>query len=307
MRSPGLQTRSAELLMALRWLLLPFLLGLGACAGGPATDRPAPAPASSTLQVAVQAFNQRDYPAALALFQSITMQPSHPDMVAACKALGVMYSRGLGIERDLGVGTRYIRRAAEGGDAESQAEMARRYDFAIGVQRDTGQIVHWAQQASLQGNPQGHQYMGWAHHFGIGVEQSLQAAVAYYELAVAGGDPIAQNNLAVLLQKGEGVPQDMDRALQLFEASAVQGFAAAQIQLGVLHFRGEQVPQSMETAEYWLTQAADRGHALGAFLLAEVLESRGQLDAARARYQQAVSGGVEQAHGALKRLETSSP
>lgn len=305
-----------------RRLLIPCLLALpvllAGCAGEtrtPAGAAPTPAPAqrattptpSGDLQIAVEAFNNKDYPAALALFQSISMQPGHPDAVAANKALGVMHSRGLGTERDPAVGTRYIRQAALGGDAESQAEMARRYDFAIGVERDTAQILHWAQLASAQGNPQGHQYMGWAHHFGIGVPQDLATAIGYYEMAVAGNDPIAQNNLAVLLQKGEGVPQDINRALMLFEASANQGFPAAQIQLGLLHFQSDSVPQNLEVARYWLQKAAQGGHALGAYFYGQLLESEWQVDAARIQYRRAANAGIEQAAEALQRLENSRP
>ncbi len=292
--------------------LLALIAG---CAGdAPRQEPPPPAPSAATaapvhgdLQVAVEAFNNKDFPAALALFQSITVQPGHPDAVAANKALGVMYSRGMGVERDLGVGTHHIRLAAVGGDAESQAEMARRYDFAIGVERDTDQILHWARRASEQDNPQGHQYMGWAHHFGVGVERDLGTAIGYYEMAVAGNDPIAQNNLAVLLQKGEGVPQDIDRALQLFEASAAQDFPAAQIQLGLLYFRGDSVPENRDLARYWLQRAAQSNHALGAFFYAQLLESEWQMDAARIQYRRAANAGIEQAVEALQRLESSGP
>lgn len=289
--------------------LRTFFFSLALLAGCAATPEPAPPvdPVSEELRYAVAAFNNRDYPAALSLFEVIVQQPGHRDWVAANKALGVMYTRGLGVEPDHGVGTRYIRRAAEGGDAESQAEMARRYDFGVGVERDPQQILHWAGLAAAQGNPQGQQYMGWAHHFGIGVEENLETAVSYYQAAAAGGDPIAQNNLAVLYQKGQGVPQDLAYALSLFESSARQGFTAAQIQLGLLYFQGQQVPRDPELARHWLQQAAGNGSALGAYFYGQLLESEQAIQAAREQYRQAAAGGVEQAVTALQRLEASAP
>ncbi len=95
---------------------------------------------------------------------------------------------------DLSVSELWLSRAAAGGLAQAQFELA-----LAQLEQDAGSAVRNLQRAASQGHAGASQRLGEFHHVGLHVERDPQQAAAYYATAVAKGSVVATNNLAWLL------------------------------------------------------------------------------------------------------------
>src|SRR5690606_13071124 len=86
-------------------------------------------------------------------------------------------------------------------------------------------------------------------------------------------------------------------AAEWWRIAAVAGSAAAAHSLGRHHRERGDEP----TAEYWLRQAAESGHVLGAYALADLLEHRGE-EGAEEWFRSAAERGHREAAYRVARL-----
>ena len=65
-----------------------------------------------------------------------------------------------------------LRRAAEEGDAQKQAELGHAYYFGLGLAQSYADAAKWFQLAAAQGHAQAQYNLGLCYEFGRGVPQS---------------------------------------------------------------------------------------------------------------------------------------
>ena len=63
-----------------------------------------------------------------------------------------MYDLGYGIEQDKTKAVEWYRKAAEQGNAISQANLGRMYENGYGIEQDKTKAVEWYRKAAEQGN-----------------------------------------------------------------------------------------------------------------------------------------------------------
>ena len=63
-----------------------------------------------------------------------------------------MYNNGQGVPKDDTAAVKWFRKAAEGGDAKAQYELARAYATGEGVRRDSTEALRWYRKAAEQGD-----------------------------------------------------------------------------------------------------------------------------------------------------------
>jgi len=80
-------------------------------------------------------------------------------------------------------------------------------------------------------------------------------------------DAEEQINLAVKYYNGEGVQQDYAKAVYWITRAAEQGHAAAQNSLGLCYYNGEGVQQDYAKAANWYMKAAEQGYAAAQYNL----------------------------------------
>lgn len=121
-------------------------------------------------------------------------------------------------------------------------------------------------------------------------------------------DLAAMRNVAVMLRTGKGVKKDPKAALRIMTRAADAGLFTAQADVADMLLKGEAGPPDPKAALPWLILAAKQGHPLAAYELAQLYEEGTvvprDLDAARALYQAAAAGGVDDAR---KRLAALGP
>jgi uncharacterized protein len=126
-------------------------------------------------------------------------------------------------------------------------------------------------------------------------------------------DLAAMRNEALMLRKGMGVEKDPKKAEEMYTRAAQGGLATAAADLGEMLLKGEAGPPDVKAAFPWLVSAADAGHPIAAFELAELYESGVKdivprnTEVARKLYERAAAGGMEEAKQRLKSLPQEEP
>jgi uncharacterized protein len=200
--------------------------------------------------------------------------------------LGMMYSTGLGIEKDDAAAFRWIHKAAEQGHAEAEFIIGLMFDEGRGTAKDEGEAVKWYRKAADHSEPRAQHQLARAYALGHGVAENPQEAIRWYTLAAEQGVVQAQSSLGLLYDSGTGVHRDAKEALRwylkaadrgdaeaqffagliykedfknakeavrLFRSAAAQGNAAAQISLGIMCAYGRGTLKNYVEAYKWLT------------------------------------------------------
>ncbi len=175
--------------------------------------------------------------------------------------------------------------AASAGEPKALFEVGMRYSNGRGVTRDMVQAGTWFKAAADLGFAPAQYSYGSLLEKGIGVERDVPAAAGWYEKAAAQGNARAMHNLAVINAMGNPpeVQPDMDRAVEWFKQAADFGIKDSQFNLGILNGQGMGVPQNLEEAYKWFAIAAKTGDTDAAAKRDEVAEAMGQGDLDRAR------------------------
>jgi uncharacterized protein len=123
------------------------------------------------------------------------------------------------------------------------------------------------------GDPQAEYELARLYHFGEYGARDLPAAFKWYSKAAERGHVGAQYGLGTMYAKGEAVTQDYFRAAEWYRLAAnLGGIADAQVALGDLYFQGRGVPHDVAEAREWFRKAAERGHPVGQYRLAAMMQ-----------------------------------
>ena len=193
--------------------------------------------------------------------------PSRP-LLTAQNNLGMMYSSGDGMPRDIAKALGWFRRAADAGSAEAQNNLATKYALGDGVPQDSAEALRLYRIAAGKGDVTAQYNLGVIYTEGRIVPRDGAEAARWYRKAAERGSPQAQNNLAALHVEGLGVAKDDVEAAKWYRKSADQGFATAQVNLGALYARGAGVPKDLVEAYAWILIGRAKGEPKAVELLA---------------------------------------
>ena len=94
--------------------------------------------------------------------------------------------------------------AAEKGHVDAQAALGELYNRGIGINRNAQEAAKWYRLAAEQGHLDAQVTLGWMYNAGTGVPQDFMEAIKWFEMAAEQGHPGAQNNLGVLYRQERG-------------------------------------------------------------------------------------------------------
>ncbi len=97
--------------------------------------------------------------------------------------LGIMYLRGIGIDKSAEKALSYFEEAAEKDYAPALSQIAYIYFNGNGVDVDYVQAVYYEKLAAAQGYAPSQINLGYLYENGLGVEKNLETALSYYKLA----------------------------------------------------------------------------------------------------------------------------
>jgi TPR repeat protein len=96
--------------------------------------------------------------------------------------LGRCYEYGDAVSRDYEEAVRWYRKAAEQGDSLAQFSLGRCYAEGKGVTKDESEAVKWYKKSADQGDKVGQYFLGMSYAFGLGVPENLVEGYALWNL-----------------------------------------------------------------------------------------------------------------------------
>jgi TPR repeat protein len=219
-------------------------------------DSPTVAAAQPVAQSCQEAFDAKSWPAAATL----CAKEARAGSVTAQRNLGVMYDRGVGVERDPALAARGLRAAAESGNRDAAVQLGAMDENGRGVAADPAQSVSWYRRAALLGDREAQVKVGKAYEAGAGVASDMGEALTWYRKAAGQGDAWAQNYIGFLYGNGKGVPHDDIEALKWFRQAATNGNAQAEYNVGFMYANGRGVRRDDAEAVRWYRLAARDGY-----------------------------------------------
>ena len=190
---------------------------------------------------------------------------------AAQTLVAEIYSRGLGVRRDLVTAIEWYEKAAERKVPEAQFQLAMLLVSGIEEFADEDRAFRLLREAADAGNRMAQfNYAQMLAHREPG-RAGVEKALVYYERAAEAGVPDAQYAMAQAYFYGAGGrPLDAARAHEWLELAAQQNFDTAQIELGSMLVEGLGVERDAEAGFGWLERAATAGNAAAQNRLAKL-------------------------------------
>ena len=179
--------------------------------------------------------------------------------------LGLLYSEGLGIEKDEMVAFALIQAAAIQGYAPAQYMLGLFYENGIGIEKDEEQAFLLYQKAAHLGYSDAQFHLGVCYKKGIGVEANLEKVIHYVELAANQGNSHALFCLSVYYHMGMGVEVDLKKAFHYLELAADLGNIQALFSLSLYYQIGIGTEIDLKKAFHYAKLVADLGHSLARY------------------------------------------
>jgi len=117
---------------------------------------------------------------------------------------------------------------AEDNYKSSQFNLGVMYSAGKGVEKDLSKAFYWYERAAKSGHTKSQYGIAWMYHNGVGVEKDISKAVFWYKEAAEYEDKAAMFALGVMYYNGSnGLKKDKVKALELIRGSANQGYSKA--------------------------------------------------------------------------------
>ncbi len=147
---------------------------------------------------------------------------------------------------------------AEAGDAKARYNLGLLFQKGLGVEKNLQQARLLFEAAAKQGDADAQYQIGYIFYQGLGVFRSNKEALYWWRKAAAQNHPRAQYNLGIFNAYGIGIQMDHARARELWRASAEQGEREAIKVMIRIHQSGEFGAEvSAEQAAYWKGKLAN--------------------------------------------------
>jgi TPR repeat protein len=146
---------------------------------------------------------------------------------------------GAGVEKDDTEAAKWLLKAAERGDADSQRNLAVLYHKGTGVAQDDVRAIEWFSRAAEQGHRDAQALLGEMYYVGWGSSQNYQEAFRWFTCAAEQGQVQAQTKVGLMLAAGgdlddprpeHNVPQDYVSAYMWLDLAAASGEPTAKLE-----------------------------------------------------------------------------
>ena len=195
----------------------------------------------------------------------------------AQNALGRSYLRGVGIKQNHSTAIKWLERAANQGNVNSQFTLADFFHSAGNSQRDRQKAAFWAVVMSRKGKSKTdriksliNKILSKAKPNELEKAQAMAAAfVSVKELSndklktlAEEGNPRAQHTIGLRLITGtEGLQRSPKTAIEWWLRSAKQGWGPSQANLVNVYSRGRNIPKDLVQAYFWAQVAYKNGES----------------------------------------------
>lgn len=175
------------------------LVSVTAAAGGLTTPAKSPSEVSSSVAPSpptkIQKTTEIDFNKGNAAFRAneyakarhIWMPLAEQGHTQAQYAVGRLYEKGNGVERDFATAAKWYRLAAENNHADSQYRLSVGYAYGLGLKKDESLALVWLRKAANNGQKRAQKVLGRAYEEGrLGLSVDSEKAKYWYDKAESG-------------------------------------------------------------------------------------------------------------------------
>jgi TPR repeat protein len=174
-------------------------------------------------------------------------------------AMGLLHMQGLGVPSSPEEAVTWFRRAAEGGYADAQEELAYAYERGVGVTQNLEESKRWRQKAILGGSQLAQQRSEQAVKAAQRQSQWEQEQRARYEaLREATKDGSAKSKITLAYYLGRSNSKEV---IEWLQKAIDQGSAEAQYKLGIVYWYQQSGTSDPAHGLQLIRRAAALGHA----------------------------------------------
>lgn len=184
-----------------------------------------------------------------------------------------VFSKGMGYYQsgDIASALPHLQKDARANDPEAAYILGLLYSNGDGVERNLSMALGWFQRAASNGSANAAFHLGDAHRLALGTPQDIKKSIVWYTRAADDGIPKAAQALARIYRLGDGVRRDYATAIHWLELAASHNYAPAHHELGRLHLDGIGISKDTQTAAHYFELASENGHIPARYDLAELL------------------------------------
>lgn len=215
--------------------------------------------AIADFETAVAAVSLGDYMTARREFESLAKRGDPRGK----NGLGVLYTRGWGVEQDLGKAVGLFREAAKKGLRAAENNLGEMYMRGLGVDQNYRKAFEWCLRAAEKGDSDAQNNLGVMYAEGLGVEQDFAAAMTWFQKSAKQGNVEAQANVGHLFRAGDGVGRDYVLAYAWYGIAAAGGLdMGVQFRESVAEFLNEEELEQARGIARDLYHKYTRNHAV---------------------------------------------
>lgn len=181
--------------------------------------------------------------------------------VVAQREVGVRYSKGIGVAKNLNSAFKWFKQAAKSGDVAAMVALGNCYKNGEGASVDAARAAGWYETAAEKGDPIGKFEWGCCLEAGEGVKKDEARAEGLFKIAAEKGHPAAHTKLGLMSKNNAGV------AASWFYKAAKLHDAEGQYRYAKCLDDGIGVRKNIAEAAVWYEKASDQGHFLAKFEL----------------------------------------
>ena len=177
---------------------------------------------------------------------------------AAFSALwvGNLHNRGLGVPKNLALGTEWFKTAAELGSMDAMFNLALAYQQGDGTKVNYTLAHDWYEKAAAKDSAIAMRQLGWMYYNGTGRRRDYVQARQWFEKAAGKGDAQAMRQLGLIFERGFGIAQNLRLARQWYSQAAAANDTSAMQSLAQLYISGFGGAKESTKARGLLEQAA---------------------------------------------------
>ena len=188
------------------------------------------------------------------LFKTTKIKAEKGDANAQC-ILGLLYSTGIGVEKNYEEAAKCFRKAAEQGYAEAQNSLGRMYWHGRGVPRDDLVALQWTQNAAEQGHAEARSFLERAHEFMV------------TEMKAEKGDAEAHFDFGLMCHNSEVAPQEYKDFGHEWIWDAAEGGCDDALSLMINTSEGDKI-----SFLYWIEEGVKQRKGWVQFVRGEIYE-----------------------------------
>ena len=191
-------------------------------------------------------------------------EEKNPD---ACNKLGVLYARGVAVERDPGRSIDLFRIGADAGLVQAFENMGTAYLTGSGVEKNPTEAGKWIEKAAKTGFGSAQLQIGIMNLRAQGRRQDIPAGMDWIRKATECNQTRYAERAKQLLEKLDLFPPQPGPDIDALIKKAGDGDVPTQIQLAVRYKKGDGVRQDANESILWLTEAAYQADGRACLLL----------------------------------------